>query len=285
MLTDYSLITTTLPGGGLCRTLHYTHYTTRVLIEYVLITFIVHIALLTRPRLCIPIRSPGQHFLLSTDYLQPRVLTTGCAYLFEYLDKSYSDVFFHADQVIPHRTTPHYTKHHYTTPQHTPPHQPTPHHTTQVIRGLYEPFLRDWVGAFPNTSLVLRSEDLIDSPHTHQRRLLRFLGLNVHGTVVREVGVEPTPTGRDHLHAIADVYVLNSRDRVRQVGFKPTRPQPCKPELYPHVVYATLSRPPTTQAGMVPADRDRIPLVVARAALIVCHTPLCLSREGVPVCK
>ena len=65
---------------------------------------------------------------------------------------------------------------------------------------------------------------------------------------------------RDRMHAIADVYVSNSRDRVRQVGFKPTRPQPCKPELYPHAVYTTLSRPPTTQAGMVPADRVGIPL-------------------------
>ena len=51
-----------------------------------------------------------------------------CAFLFEYLGEAESDVFFHCDQ---------------------------------IIRGLYEPFVRDWVGAFGNRSLAIRAEDLL----------------------------------------------------------------------------------------------------------------------------
>lgn len=67
-----------------------------------------------------------------------------CAYLFEYLGQEYGDVFFHCDQ---------------------------------LIRGLYEPFVRDWVSAFGNRTLAVRAEDLFDEPQVAQRRVLRFLGL------------------------------------------------------------------------------------------------------------
>ena len=50
-------------------------------------------------------------------------------------------------------------------------------HCDQIIRGLYEPFVRDWVGAFANRSLAVRAEDLLDQPMRAQRRVLRFLGL------------------------------------------------------------------------------------------------------------
>ena len=59
-----------------------------------------------------------------------------CAFLFEYLGEAESDVFFHCDQ---------------------------------IIRGLYEPFVRDWVGAFGNRSLAIRAEDLLVTPHPHSK--------------------------------------------------------------------------------------------------------------------
>jgi len=53
-----------------------------------------------------------------------------CAFLFELLDRRYSDVFFHCDQ---------------------------------IIRGLYHPFVEDWHAAFGSKALlVLRVEDLIE---------------------------------------------------------------------------------------------------------------------------
>ena len=59
-----------------------------------------------------------------------------CAFLFEYLGEAESDVFFHCDQ---------------------------------IIRGLYEPFVRDWVGAFGNRSLAIRAEDLLVTPNPHSK--------------------------------------------------------------------------------------------------------------------
>ena len=50
-------------------------------------------------------------------------------------------------------------------------------HCDQLIRGLYEPFVRDWVSAFGNRTLAVRAEDLFDEPQVAQRRVLRFLGL------------------------------------------------------------------------------------------------------------
>ena len=67
-----------------------------------------------------------------------------CAFLFELLEPKYGDVFFHCDQ---------------------------------VIRGVYEPFMRDWHAALADGLLVLRVEDLLDSPAQSRRRLLDFLGL------------------------------------------------------------------------------------------------------------
>ena len=67
-----------------------------------------------------------------------------CAFLFEYLEPKYGDVFFHCDQ---------------------------------VIRGVYEPFVRDWHAALGEGLLLLRVEELLDSPAQSRRRLLDFLGL------------------------------------------------------------------------------------------------------------
>lgn len=77
--------------------------------------------------------------------------TRRCAHLFELLGKKEAEVFYHADQ---------------------------------VIRSLYEPFLRDWHGAFGERLLVLRAEDLLDDSagffHTRtdtRKRALHFMGL------------------------------------------------------------------------------------------------------------
>ena len=88
-----------------------------------------------------------------------------CAFLFEYLDPLYSDVFFHCDQ---------------------------------LIRGVYEPFVRDWVGAFGNRTLVARAEDLLDEPQRAQKRVLRFLGLPVPARGLPAPDVEYAP-----LHALS----------------------------------------------------------------------------------
>ena len=67
-----------------------------------------------------------------------------CAFLYEYLEREYADVFFHCDQ---------------------------------VIRGLYAPFVQDWLGAFPNSTLTVRAEDFHDEPRKTQRRIWSFLRL------------------------------------------------------------------------------------------------------------
>ena len=68
-----------------------------------------------------------------------------CAYMFELIDRRYGDVFFHCDQ---------------------------------IIRGLYEPFVRDWHAALGKSGLlVLTVESLVDSPSESQAKLLTFLGL------------------------------------------------------------------------------------------------------------
>ena len=51
-------------------------------------------------------------------------------------------------------------------------------HCDQIIRGLYEPFLRDWHAALGDESLlVLRVEDLLDQPDRSRAKMLSFLGL------------------------------------------------------------------------------------------------------------
>ena len=71
--------------------------------------------------------------------------TRRCAFLFELLGQTESDVFFHCDQ---------------------------------IIRSLYEPFLADWHAALGATGfLALRVDDLLDRPAPTRARLLRFLGL------------------------------------------------------------------------------------------------------------
>ena len=71
-----------------------------------------------------------------------------CAYMYELLDRKYADVFFHADQ---------------------------------IIRGMYEPFVRDWHAAFgAEALLVLRVEELLDAPAVTRTRVLNFLKLPSH---------------------------------------------------------------------------------------------------------
>ena len=71
--------------------------------------------------------------------------TRRCAYLFELLGPKYSDVFFHCDQ---------------------------------LLRGLYEPFVRDWHLAFGAESfLAISVETLLDNPRDARYRILEFLGL------------------------------------------------------------------------------------------------------------
>ena len=70
--------------------------------------------------------------------------TRKCAFMFELIDRKYSDVFFHADQ---------------------------------FIRGLYAPFVEDWKAAFPSQLLLLRAEDLLDRHAQTAARVLAFLGL------------------------------------------------------------------------------------------------------------
>ena len=78
--------------------------------------------------------------------------TRRCAFLFEQLGKPEADSFYHSDQ---------------------------------VIRSLYEPFLRDWHGAFASRLLVLRAEDLLDDTPGYtstraetRKKALDFLGLS-----------------------------------------------------------------------------------------------------------
>ncbi|KAL1510475.1 hypothetical protein AB1Y20_006780 [Prymnesium parvum] len=71
--------------------------------------------------------------------------TRRCAQLFELISKEYADVFFHCDQ---------------------------------IIRGLYEPFVRDWHAAFGAGALLLISvESLVDAAESSRKIVLDFLGL------------------------------------------------------------------------------------------------------------
>jgi hypothetical protein len=92
-----------------------------------------------------------------------------CAYLFEFLGPKYGEVFFHCDQ---------------------------------LIRGLYEPFVRDWHAAFDQESLhVTKVEDLLDAPAASRRRLLDFLGLpGAPSSLAGSVGPMPA-LGYAALHA------------------------------------------------------------------------------------
>lgn len=68
-----------------------------------------------------------------------------CAIHFEQLGAEQSDIFFHADQ---------------------------------VIRGIYSPFVRDWLGAFAeNQLLVVRTEEFLDRRQPLLNRIWRHLGL------------------------------------------------------------------------------------------------------------
>ena len=91
-----------------------------------------------------------------------------CAYLFELLGQEYSDVFFHCDQ---------------------------------LIRGLYEPFIRDWHNAFGRGSLlVIRTEELLDEPLAARTKLLKFLNLPGSPTAEQLVASAPTTTSYAQLH-------------------------------------------------------------------------------------
>ena len=92
-----------------------------------------------------------------------------CAYLFELLGPEQGEVFFHCDQ---------------------------------IIRGLYEPFVRDWHAALGAESLlVLKVESLLDAPAAARGRILGFLGLGRAASGgAADVGVAAT-TGYRQLHA------------------------------------------------------------------------------------
>ena len=101
----------------------------------------------TRTRTRTPTPTPALTLTYQTKAFDECAATHGsrrCAFLFEYLEPKYGDVFFHCDQ---------------------------------IIRGVYEPFVRDWHAALGAGLLVLRVEDLLDSPAQSRRRLLDFLGL------------------------------------------------------------------------------------------------------------
>lgn len=52
----------------------------------------------------------------------------------------------------------------------------------KVIRGIYAPFLADWLSAFPPSSIrVLRAEDLLDRPSAAWASLTSFLGASAAG--------------------------------------------------------------------------------------------------------
>lgn len=66
------------------------------------------------------------------------------------------------------------------------PSSPKPHlcagavffHCDQIIRGLYEPFVRDWHAAFGAESLLgVTVESLLDEPAAARAKILAFLGL------------------------------------------------------------------------------------------------------------
>jgi len=66
-----------------------------------------------------------------------------------------------------------------------------------VIRGVYWPFLAEWLAAFGEQLLVLRAEDMLDAPRTHRPRLLSFLGL----PPVTESSVGDGPPSYATMHA------------------------------------------------------------------------------------
>jgi len=68
-----------------------------------------------------------------------------CAFLFEMLDPDNAGVFFHCDQ---------------------------------VIRGIYAPFMAEWLAAFPPASVrVVRAEDFLDDHNKTVIAVARFIGL------------------------------------------------------------------------------------------------------------
>ena len=68
-----------------------------------------------------------------------------CAVFFEQLGPQPNDVFFHCDQ---------------------------------IIRGIYSPFVSDWLSAFPEENLMLiRAEDFLSAPSVTLRRVWRHIGV------------------------------------------------------------------------------------------------------------
>jgi hypothetical protein len=111
-----------------------------------------------------------------------------CAFVFELLNPTYGETFFHCDQ---------------------------------IIRGLYEPFLRDWHAAFGKEALlVLRVEDLIDDPIDTREKLLKFLQLPGTGSAKSYPPI--TTTYRQlHLKSLRDAHAhpMNESTRAVLEGF------------------------------------------------------------------
>ena len=104
-------------------------------------------------------------------------------------------------------------------------------HCDQVIRGLYEPFVRDWHAAFGSYRerdrlaglLVLRTEDLLDDPVRTRDTLLQFLGLP--GSPAAESLPRPTMSYRalhvDALKKSAAQPMLNSTRALLENFYRP----------------------------------------------------------------
>jgi len=115
-----------------------------------------------------------------------------CAFLFELLDRRYSDVFFHCDQ---------------------------------IIRGLYHPFVEDWHAAFGSKALlVLRVEDLIERPAEARRSLVAFLGGAVSAAAADAAPLPPRSYAALHaesLQAAKAVPMRNDTRRAAEAFYRP----------------------------------------------------------------
>lgn len=96
-------------------------------------------------------------------------------------------------------------------------------HCDQIIRGLYEPFLRDWHAALGDESLlVLRVEDLLDQPDTSRAKLLSFLGLPA-----TSASLAPAPAKRYaqvHTDSLREAHAQSMLDATRSLAEQFYRP-------------------------------------------------------------
>ena len=148
-----------------------------------------------------------------------------CAHLFELLGEEYANIFFHADQARTARLV-------LTALPYLPPHShPLPPPAThdmvltliQVIRSLYEPFVRDWHAALGTSGfLVVRVDDLLDRAAETRMKVLAFLGLPV--VVPATVPSPQTSYASFHAASLKAVHAQPMLSETRQMAeafFKP----------------------------------------------------------------